>query len=403
MTLKETFRYFENLDASSIHFKEFSRSPKDTYPTFTICLTEEDSDNWEAASIYSYQKNDIEHSLVYLNVFDSFTSFPKILKGEKVRIHNKTQKHTFNGTGGYVFEQLDSQEISVGLFNSLTVDIKELVHQVEFEAEKSNDSLKFDTDFLKDSNSLPFFLSYQDPEKVCFTRNDDDKPNIARLYDTVSLIKAKLEKFDPSVVLKLYIHYPGQLLRGLSTPVLETARRDLSYGKIQIFKISQVSILRKRTDSNIPCNDTLYDDDLQLRNEITKIAGCIPIYWNAIMPEDTNFNICKTAEDMQKINLILKNFTSIRALYQPPCNEMKLAFTNEEQNYFGANYLTITIRYMDKTYQEIVNERDFGFESFWSAVGGFIGIFVGASLSQVPLMMSEGWRILNRLTKNQKF
>ena len=140
MTLKETFRYFENLDASSIHFKEFSQSPKDTYPTFTICLTEEDSDSWEFASIYSYHKNDIEHSLTYLNVFDAFTSFPKILKGEKIRM--KSTPNTLNRTGlydydyGYVFKQLDAQEVSVDLFNSLTLDIKELVHTVEFEAEK---------------------------------------------------------------------------------------------------------------------------------------------------------------------------------------------------------------------------------------------------------------------------
>ena len=39
---------------------------------------------------------------------------------------------------------------------------------------------------------------------------------------------------------------------------------------------------------------------------------------------------------------------------------------------------------MERNYEEIINERDFGFESLWSTVGGFVGIFVGTSLSQVP-------------------
>ena len=34
----------------------------------------------------------------------------------------------------------------------------------------------------------------------------------------------------------------------------------------------------------------------------------------------------------------------------------------------------------ETTYKEITNTRDFGFESFWSSVGGFVGIFVGYSI-----------------------
>ena len=61
--------------------------------------------------------------------------------------------------------------------------------------------------------------------------------------------------------------------------------------------------------------------------------------------------------------------------------------------------LITSFNYIDKNYQEIANERDFGFESFWSAVGGFIGIFVGASLSQVPALITNGWIFLKKLRK----
>ena len=55
---------------------------------------------------------------------------------------------------------------------------------------------------------------------------------------------------------------------------------------------------------------------------------------------------------------------------------------------------------MEKSYQEIINEREFGLESLWSTVGGFIGIFVGTSLSQVPSFVTFAWNWMQGLKKN---
>ena len=38
MTLIESLRYVENKDASSFGYKKFRESPRDIYPTFSICL-----------------------------------------------------------------------------------------------------------------------------------------------------------------------------------------------------------------------------------------------------------------------------------------------------------------------------------------------------------------------------
>ena len=45
--------------------------------------------------------------------------------------------------------------------------------------------------------------------------------------------------------------------------------------------------------------------------------------------------------------------------------------------------------YKEKYYQEIENVRDFGFETFWSSVGGFVGIFLGYSMLQFPELISN--------------
>ena len=79
---------------------------------------------------------------------------------------------------------------------------------------------------------------------------------------------------------------------------------------------------------------------------------------------------------------------------------MKLSFTFAQQTSFAqSGFIVSTFKYMDKSYQEIVNEQDFEFESLWSAVGGFIGIFVGASLSQVPAMMADAWKLIQYLKR----
>ena len=39
MTTKQVVRFLENDDSTTIHFRQFNLSPKDKYPTFTICLT----------------------------------------------------------------------------------------------------------------------------------------------------------------------------------------------------------------------------------------------------------------------------------------------------------------------------------------------------------------------------
>ena len=49
----------------------------------------------------------------------------------------------------------------------------------------------------------------------------------------------------------------------------------------------------------------------------------------------------------------------------------------------------IKVVYLEKEYQHVKNFKDFGFEAFFSGVGGFVGIFLGYSLMQVPELISN--------------
>ena len=83
---------------------------------------------------------------------------------------------------------------------------------------------------------------------------------------------------------------------------------------------------------------------------------------------------------------------SILASFDPPCGEVDIlpAIKQREGSVFGP---FLRVWYHKTTYQEIVNNRNIGVETCWSGIGGFIGIFIGYSLMQVPDVISSvfGW------------
>ena len=69
---------------------------------------------------------------------------------------------------------------------------------------------------------------------------------------------------------------------------------------------------------------------------------------------------------------------------------MKVVTSLQRQpyGYSGDSYMYVEFVYMDEHYQEIVNQRDFTLSGFWSSTGGFVGMFLGYSLIQVPDFIS---------------
>ena len=70
MTLTQIVRYAENKDSSSISYKQFNQTPKDKYPTFTICLN----------GIDIYWPNAMK---VFRDFGMSTEQYAKVLKGEE--------------------------------------------------------------------------------------------------------------------------------------------------------------------------------------------------------------------------------------------------------------------------------------------------------------------------------
>ena len=359
MTTKETLRYFKNNDTSTITYENFATSQKDTYPTFSVCYGQP----------YSFFRNEIVSTFP---IFKGAWIFARVLKGLKPLDDLPDHK------------SLDIRNISENQMKMFSVKLQWLYFGIKFKTEHLKDGLTLNSyDDIKPQ--FPFYVSYHDPGQICFTRKDDFKENVKRIEDTLILHKEHFQRFLRNAAVRIFIHYPGQVLRGFDAPVFARRFGDLNWEKSSInFKISHVSILRRRPDANAPCNMDLQDDDLQLRIQISEDVGCIPIYWTSIMFKSLKLKACNTSEEMKKIWTKLWDISQSQSTYLPPCNEMKMAVTSNERQYGDSNMLSLTFKYMDKNYQEIVNVREFEVESLWSGFGGFMGIFVGVSLSQVP-------------------
>ena len=384
MTTKETLRYLKNEDTSTITYKNFATSSQDTYPTFSLCFTDDEDEG----IIYDHFKDDITSTLPVANadIYPAKT-FSRILKGENIPIGHYKEE---------VFSIYNTSEAYVNMFS---IKLEQLYDYIEFTTEHSNDSLTLYSN-INSNDDLPIYLSYQDPSTICFTRQDDKNLNIIRIEDSLNLLREELQKFHNRLRFKIFIHHPGQLLRGFDAPVFESEMRHIDWDKPMLtFKIMQQSILRKRPDAKTPCNPDLHDDDLQLKMKVSEVGGCIPSYWKNLIP--TN-KICRTPEEMEKSWRMLQNFTHIFSSYNPPCNEMKLAVTYDKQPIFAheRNFLFMKFKYTDKNYQEIVNVREFGLESLWSSVGGFVGIFVGTSLSHLPSLIAMHWTWMQHKIKS---
>ena len=80
-------------------------------------------------------------------------------------------------------------------------------------------------------------------------------------------------------------------------------------------------------------------------------------------------------------------------MYNPPCQVMTTVTTMktdsgkaEEQRELYAKF---QFSLSSEHYQKINNNRDFSIQSLWSSIGGFIGIFVGYSMFQIPGLLLQ--------------
>lgn len=199
------------------------------------------------------------------------------------------------------------------------------------------------------------------------------------------------------------MHYPGQFIRVIDRPIKEIDIERYWIAEKISQVISDVITLRRRNKPSDPCNDENVDDSIRFRTMIVKNLKCIPGYWSNLPIRESNeehsFPLCSTSQELNKAYQYIQNISSIISKDPLPCNEMAISSTIQNKMLADSEIpgrIHIFIRYATLQYQQIINVRDFDFDSMFSAIGGFVGIFLGCSLLQateiIEMTLLRSWR-----------
>ena len=168
--------------------------------------------------------------------------------------------------------------------------------------------------------------------------------------------------------------------------------------------------MKKRENAETPCNpDYEQFNDTQWIKDAVQLIKCVPPFWKRFYDvENSTFASCNSKEDFVKIDLLTtrKGQNNVTTLNIDTCDELSFtkSITREPHNYcppvrevsycntFSGNEkdkswsLVFNVKFPDSFYTEITNSMEFGPESLGAGIGGYIGIFVGYSLMQIPSM-----------------
>lgn len=375
--ITQVVRYIENKDSSAISQKTFNEEPNNKYPTFSICLKGKEI----------YWKN--EH-LLFSETGMTSSQYVDFLEGNRWR-------YNYNATTRlYEKERLNDRNKLMRKVTEAFLDIPDIIVGAHFESQADHQTTHFGygTEY-ENLQETPFHIGYQSSDEICYTRNFLDEIGLIRTRDVVYLNGSHIEIGNHlKLVLKFIMHYPGQLMEKIDTPLRRVTLKEIhSNGNSdEMFwegKIVKVSILRNRPDAFPPCYDGVVADDVRFRREVIKKIGCIPIYWKNIEFDSIETEICKSDESLRELKSMISSPSDILSTFDRSCIRMDNLVFRTRENTPDAEHLTISVSYMEQTYQETVNIRDFPFESFFSSLGGFIGIFLGYSMLQIPELLSH--------------
>ena len=281
----------------------------------------------------------------------------------------------------------------------------------------------------------PFEKVYQDPTKICYSPKINPDLHIESNHITLDLTALWAEKGlrtsavgAISAAMTVHVHMKGQFMRSIGKEIASINLHDLiihcpekmgifgpaCYGTHLSYDISQVTLLKNRHDSDHACNAALKDEDTEIMENILNddMVKCVPTYWIGLKNYSSRYAKCTSDAQYKRIGEITANFTShefVRMKFKHPCEEMIIVtnvqkvkgrerrrntlieptfdpfwIQSDPDPYVEKLYFDIQFRHVNERYQVITNTKGFTVESCWAGIGGFIGIFVGVSLMQLP-------------------
>ena len=191
MTVKQIVHFSENLDSSTISYKTFNDGPKDVYPTFTICLQPKDYVDFRKGIL-------LNSSYIRQTVGVTSVEYSATLIGGRddnsVRNISKVDFQSAMVKQHEVFKSFKATEI------------KYTTRQINI-------------DITNPNQKWPFYISYQQPQMICFSRMTEFEVGVVRSFEELYLqpLSHLTSRLSNHTYLSIFMHHPGQLARSMIT------------------------------------------------------------------------------------------------------------------------------------------------------------------------------------------
>ena len=329
-------QYGENNDISSVKYRKLYNSLSDVYPSFSICLYS------SYGMIFKQDRNILGHI-----GWKGGNLYRKILLGDENIVRN--------------FQHVQFEDVAIDLLGDIIIAFQE-VHkgnQVVNEWRRKNSKL-----------TVPFKLSYQDPNQICVTRQRNNKIGSTLNYETLKMDANLL--YNITADLHIYIHKLNELTKVLHKPIMSFSLNDFkeliqnpSLNNHYHFNINHIEMIQNRPDGNPPCNKSLIDDDSQFRHVVVQEIGCIPPYWKRFFLFSSqlriqNFPDCINKNQFRWINekfLPDLNVENATKLYLKSCDDMNYVITKTKSSSSERKKLILQFNYICEEYKVFQNTK----------------------------------------------
>ena len=380
--------YFANEDSSGVTYKEFTQHNMNVHPTFTICLF-----GGENGEIF---RNAFNQSLA--------KKYYKTMMGDWEDVENLTL---------IAFEEMVIQLLPIiDTFTTTPNEGKSILYINH----RNKSSLH------SPYGKLNFSTTYHDARHVCYTKDRSLGEGWPLHHETMAINPGEMMNYKYN--LYFYVHQTGRLLRKLGAPdyilnqeILTEKSKCLLYDLK--LRISSVDVLRKRPDAVPSCNPELHDEDSAWINNVTNVLGCVPPFLkrfvrHSLLSSGNKIGLSCTKNQYREFKEEFyprQNFQRWAKLYSQPCTQMTSTTIGSHslivqgtkctgENGAKMRRVDLTVKYESLGFREVRNYRAFGLLSLWSQIGGFVGIFLGYSLLQVPELITNSidWakRVINQ-------
>ena len=359
------YQYIRDDDFSLISFKKYHKDTDSIYPAISLCFSD------------------------YLNrsLFQNASS----------------EKEYKDFLRGYIKED---EGLAMIDYKDAVIEIDQFILEIFQNSYNQDDNTYTEKVYRPRIGKVPwmptFYPSLNIPDWKCWTF---EVSYVKDQYVTYFSVILKSDIFRDSTRKELgnfliMLSYPDQLV---GSRVQKYSWRPMNYHKYTMaFEIQNVIIFKQRNKHGDSCNQDWRNSDTLLAQKLVKEIGCRPPFF------DITTSLTQCENSTKYANLTQK----LAELIQEPCQKVeKILYSYDEytSDFGGSIYgvqentsmFKMMIEFQGETFMEIEQTRSYDVQNLVGNAGGYVGLFLGAALMQLPTGMGKLYRWLKAIANER--